>query len=45
MHLGILFGFTRFHTKVGSLWNNMGTLCIDSDSSRWIKLGDNTLGG
>ena len=23
----------------------MGTLCIDSDSSRWIKLGDNTLGG
>ena len=43
MHLGILFGF-RFHTKVRSLWNNMGTLCIDSDGRR-IKLGDDMRGG
>ena len=43
MHLGILFGF-RFHTKVRSLWNNMGALCIDLDGRR-IKLGGDTLGG
>lgn len=43
MYLDILFKF-RFHTKARSLWNNMGTPCIDSDGRR-IKLGDDTLRG
>ena len=40
---GIFFRY-RFHTEVCSLWDDMGTVYIDSDGRR-IKLGDDTLGG